>query len=69
MAIDLSGPELAESLAREFLTRIWGENSDLQAIDELMTEDYQIFSNFVASNGQRPSRERGHELADRTRIS
>ena len=35
----------AEDLAREFLSRVWrGEDNDLDAIDELMTEDYQIHS-------------------------
>ncbi len=31
-------------LATQFLTRVWGPTHDLDAIDELMTEDYQIWS-------------------------
>lgn len=38
-----TGPE-AERLAVEFLTRVWGPAHDLDAIDELMTEDYVIHS-------------------------
>ncbi|HEX8245032.1 MAG TPA: nuclear transport factor 2 family protein [Longimicrobium sp.] len=34
-----AGPE---SLALEFLGRVWGPAHDLDAIDELMTEDYVI---------------------------
>jgi predicted ester cyclase len=34
----------AIALATEFLTRVWGPAHDLDAIDELMTEDYQIWS-------------------------
>ncbi len=32
----------AIALANEFLTRVWGATHDLDAIDELMTEDYCI---------------------------
>jgi putative hydrolase of HD superfamily len=34
----------AERLAVEFLSRVWGPSHDLDAIDELMTEDYAITS-------------------------
>lgn len=34
----------AEALALEFLHRVWGPRHDLDAIDELMTEDYVITS-------------------------
>ncbi len=34
----------AEQLALEFLRRVWGPKHDLDAIDELMTEDYVITS-------------------------
>lgn len=34
----------AERLAIEFLSRVWGPAHDLDAIDELMTEDYVIHS-------------------------
>ena len=32
----------AEHLAREFFRRVWAPPHDLDAIDELMTEDYRI---------------------------
>ena len=32
----------AETLAREFFRRVWAPPHDLNAIDELMTEDYRI---------------------------
>ncbi len=32
----------AERLAREFFQRVWAPPHDLDAIDELMTEDYRI---------------------------
>ena len=34
----------AEKPARDFLTRVWGRTHDIDAIDELMTEDYVITS-------------------------
>jgi len=34
----------SEQLALEFLRRVWGPRQDLDAIDELMTEDYVIIS-------------------------
>ncbi len=37
-------PALAEQLAREFFARVWAPPHDLEAIDELMTEDYGITS-------------------------
>ncbi|SNS69562.1 SnoaL-like polyketide cyclase [Ekhidna lutea] len=33
---------IAEKLVLEFLSRVWGTEHDLDAIDELMTEDYVI---------------------------
>jgi len=42
MSTDLSGPELARRLAVEFFRRVWAPPHDLDAIDELMTEDYRI---------------------------
>ena len=36
--------EQACALALEFLERVWGEAHELQAIDELMTDDYAITS-------------------------
>jgi steroid delta-isomerase-like uncharacterized protein len=35
-------PTIAESLAREFFRRVWAPPHDLDAIDELMSEDYRI---------------------------
>ena len=35
---------VAEKLARDFLTRVWGPGHDLHAVDDLMTEDYVITS-------------------------
>ncbi|MGQ0383681.1 MAG: ester cyclase [Gammaproteobacteria bacterium] len=35
---------LAEKLARDFLSRVWGPRHDIGAIDELMTPDYIIHS-------------------------
>ena len=34
--------DTAERLAREFFGRVWAPPHDLDAIDELMTEDYRI---------------------------
>lgn len=34
----------AEKLARDFLTRVWGPEHDIDAIEELMTPDYVIHS-------------------------
>ena len=39
---DGASPAGAEHLALEFLRRVWGPAHDLDAIDELMTEDYAI---------------------------
>lgn len=36
--------ESAVALATQFLTRVWGPAHDLDAIDELMTENYKIWS-------------------------
>lgn len=37
-------PRLAEHLAAEFFRRVWAPPHDLQAIDDLMTDDYRITS-------------------------
>jgi predicted RNase H-like nuclease (RuvC/YqgF family) len=37
-----TAPSAAERLAREFMARVWGPEHDLDAIDELMAEDYAI---------------------------
>lgn len=36
--------EQAVALATQFLTRVWGPAHDLDAIDELMSENYRIWS-------------------------
>ncbi len=41
---DQTPSDLAVSLANEFLGRVWGPTHDLDAIDDLMTEDYRIWS-------------------------
>ena len=42
--MDRSEPPNAERLALEFFDRVWTPPHDLEAIDELMTEDYAIVS-------------------------
>lgn len=44
MQLDNPAHNEAERLAREFLSRVWAPPHDLDAIDELMTEDYVITS-------------------------
>lgn len=44
MVFNLLAHATAERLAREFLGRVWALPHDLDAIDELMTEDYVITS-------------------------
>jgi predicted ester cyclase len=39
-----SAVSLAEKLARDFLGRVWGPRHDVEAIDELMTDDYVLHS-------------------------
>ena len=39
-----SEASLARRLAQDFFRRVWAPPHDLQAIDELMTEDYRITS-------------------------
>ena len=45
-------PADAEALAWEFLRRVWSEPHDLDAIDELMTEDYVITSGGARIEGR-----------------
>jgi predicted ester cyclase len=48
----------AEELATAFLTRVWnGTANDLSAIDELMTEDYQIHSAMKTVRGREAFRQ------------
>src|SRR5687767_10476921 len=49
--------ERAVQLALEFLTRVWGPEHDLDAIDELVTEDYEITSGGALISGRRAFRE------------
>ncbi len=44
MHFDYQAHREAERLARAFLGRVWAQPHDLDAIDELMTEDYMITS-------------------------
>ena len=39
-----SNHSISEQLALEFFSRVWTPPNDLDAIDELMTEDYVITS-------------------------
>lgn len=49
---DLASRPQAERLAIEFLSRVWGPAHDLDAIDELMTEDYAIHSAGTSIRGR-----------------
>src|SRR5436190_20666376 len=42
----------AETLALEFLRRVWSGDHDLSAIDDLMTEDFEISSGGVRVIGR-----------------
>lgn len=44
MAKETVAAAVAEKLARDFLTRVWGRAHDVDAIEELMAEDYVITS-------------------------
>jgi steroid delta-isomerase-like uncharacterized protein len=52
MPSDVPSPARAEQLALEFLRRVWHPPHDLDAIDELMTEDYVITSGGRAVRGR-----------------
>ncbi len=51
------GAALAERLAREFMERVWRAPADLDAIDDLMTEDYAITSAGTTVRGRVAFRE------------
>lgn len=56
-----------ERLAREFLARVWSAPADIDAIDELMTNDYEITSAGTVVRGRAQFKEwvrRFHELLD-----
>ncbi|WP_418316220.1 ester cyclase [Piscinibacter sakaiensis] len=42
----------AERLARDFLERVWGGWPDLDAIDQLMSEDYELVSAGTSIRGR-----------------
>ena len=44
MRLDYTRKNTAEKLARDFLTRVWGPEHDIDAIAELMSPDYVIHS-------------------------
>ena len=50
----LSPAAKAEQLALTFLARVWGPDHELDAIDELMTEDYVIVSGGKTIAGREP---------------
>lgn len=50
--IDLSEKHMPESMVYEFFNRVWCPPHELEAIDELMTEDYQITSASVVIKGR-----------------
>lgn len=53
MSSDTSAARQAEEMATAFLSRVWnGAANDLGAIDELMTEDYQIHSAMKTISGR-----------------
>ena len=52
MRSETSPAVAAEQLAVEFLRRVWGPSHDVDAIDELMTEDYVIISGGTVIRGR-----------------
>lgn len=58
MPTDLAASRQAEDLATTFLSRVWnGTANDLSAIDDLMTEDYQIHSAMKTISGRKAFRQ------------
>jgi ketosteroid isomerase-like protein len=51
-ATNLGERSTAQGLALEFLSRVWGAEHELNAIDDLMTEDYVITSGGVPIRGR-----------------
>lgn len=49
---DSTPADRAVALATEFLTRVWGPAHDLDAIDDLMTDDYRIWSGGTLVSGR-----------------
>ncbi|WP_370090405.1 ester cyclase [Ekhidna sp.] len=52
MEASMQSKNKAEKLVLEFLGRVWGPTHDLDAIDELMTEDYIITTGGVVIEGR-----------------
>ena len=50
--MDFSGKPAPERLVYEFFHRVWSPPSELEAIDELMTEDYSITTAGVVITGR-----------------
>lgn len=48
----MTDPATSERLARDFFARVWAPPHDLDAIDELMTEDYRITTAGVLVEGR-----------------
>jgi predicted ester cyclase len=58
MPSDITPAKQAEQLATAFMSRVWnGTANDLSAIDELMSEDYQIHSAMKTVSGRRAFRQ------------
>jgi putative hydrolase of HD superfamily len=57
----------AERLALEFLSRVWGPEHDLDAIDELMTEDYVITTGGTVIRGREAFKTWVRDFQDRVR--
>jgi predicted ester cyclase len=49
---DSTPADRAVALATQFLHRVWGPAHDLDAIDELMTDDYRIWSGGTLVSGR-----------------
>jgi len=49
-----SATAVAETLARDFLGRVWGPQHDVDAIDELMTADFVLHSGGKTTRGREP---------------
>lgn len=47
-------PALAEQLARDFFARVWAPPHDLDAIDQLMAENYRITTAGAVVEGREP---------------
>ena len=57
MVTDSHAAQFAVQIALEFLERVWGPQHELDAIDELMTDDYRIFSGGTLIEGRNAFKE------------